>query len=103
MLENLFGHTWCNCLECDQRVEALRALIVGRGNYDDNLMISLTHFSYSAGVGKLTSTDTTYHIFGELYYLLHPFGDIQDPQLVDLDEDDDDNWDEDEDEDDDDL
>ncbi len=99
MLENLFGHTWCNCLECDQRVEALRALIVGRGNRDDNLMIALIHFSHGGG-GDSNDVDTTYHVFNESYYLLHPYGDIQDPQLVNPDEDDDDDWDEDEDEDD---
>ncbi len=97
MLENLYGHTWCNCLECDQSVEALRILIVERGNRDDNLMLSLAHFSHSAGT-KLTSmyatnyTCTTYNIFGEFYYLLHRRGEIQDPQLVKPDEDDDD-WD----------
>ena len=103
MLENLFGHTWCNCLECDQRVEALRVLIVGRANRDDDLIITLFHFSHSAGTDEPARLNTIYRVFGEQYYLLHPSGDIQDPQLVDLDEDEDDDWDEDEDEDDDDL
>ena len=95
MLENLFGHIWCNCLECDQRVEALRVLMVGRANRDDDLMLALIHFSHSVGDAAPTNMDTTYHVFGETYYLLHHRGEIQDPQLVD--------WDEDEDEDDDDL
>ncbi len=98
MLENLYGHTWCDCLECDQSVEALRALMVGRGNREDNLMIALVHFSYSDGTNPIKTnavshTCTTYHVFGELYYLLHPRGEIQDSQLVDLDEGDDEDWD----------
>ncbi len=97
MLENSFGHTWCDCLECDQSVEALRALVVERGNYEDNLMIALVHFSHSAGTNPAimdlsSHTCTTYHVFGELYYLLHPRGEIQDLQLVKSDEDDED-WD----------
>ena len=91
MLENRYGHTWCDCLECDQAVDALRALMVGRGNRDDNLMIALVHFSHSAGADP-TEMDTTYLIFGELYCLLHRRGEIQDPQLVKSDEDDED-WD----------
>ena len=88
-MKNRFGHTWCNCLECDQRVDALRVLMVGRGNRDDNLMLALVHFPHDLHpVG--TSVDTTYHVFGETYYLLHRFGEIQDPQYVDPDEDDDD-------------
>ena len=98
MLENLFGHTWCDCLECDQSVEALRALMIGYGNPDDNLMIALVHFSHSAGtnptrIDAYNHTNTTYHVFGELYYLLHVRGEIQDPQLVKSDEDDDEDWD----------
>ena len=86
-MENLFGHTWCNCLECDQRIEALRILVVGRGNRDDDLMLALIHYAHTI--------DTTYHVFGETYFLLQRIGEIQDPQLVDPDEDDDDDWDED--------
>ncbi len=93
-MKNLFGHTWCNCLECDQRVEALRVLIVGRGNRDDDLMLALVHFSHAAGDHGPTKVDTTYDVFGKTYYLLHRYGDIQDEQLI--------GWDEDEDEDDDD-
>ena len=96
-MKNLFGHTWCNCLECDQRVAALRVLMVWCGNRDDDLMLALIHFAHDAGAADPTSIDTTYLVFGEIYYLLHHRGDIQDPQLVDEDEDeDDDDWDEDE-------
>ncbi len=91
MLENRYAHTWCDCLECDQAVDALRALMVGRVNRDDNLMLSLVHFSHSADADP-TQMDTTYCVFNEIYYLLHPYGDIQDPQLVREDEDDED-WD----------
>ena len=90
MMENLFGHTWCNCLECDQRIDALRVLMVGCANRDDNLMLALVHFSYND-----VHWDTTYHVFGETYHLLSHWGEIQDPQLVNPDEDDDDDWDED--------
>ena len=93
MLKNPFGHTWCDCLECDQTVDALRILMVGRGNRDDNLMIALIHFSHSGGFADPDKIDTTYRVFGKIYYLLHPYGDIQDPQLVKLDEDDDEDWD----------
>jgi hypothetical protein len=68
--------------------------MVGRGNRDNKLMIALVHFSYSAGADSI-SMDTTYHVFDKLYYLLHPHGEIQDPQLVKSDEDDDEDWDED--------
>ena len=87
-MENPFGHTWCNCLECDQRVEALRLLLVGRVNRDDALMLVFTHHAHTA--------ETTYVVFGEVYHLLHRFGEIQDPQLVHPDEDEDDDdedWD----------
>lgn len=96
-MENLFGHIWCDCLGCDQRVEAFRILMVGRTNCDNDLMIVLTHFSHSDGGANPSPWDTTYTIFGEHYYLLHPSGEIQDPQLVDPDEDedDDDDWNED--------
>ncbi len=89
MLENSFGHTWCNCLECDQVVEALRTLLVKRSNCDRNLEIAFVHFA-------LTS-DTTYFIFGEFYCINARRGEIQDPQLVKPDEDDED-WDEDDEE-----
>ncbi len=85
MLENSFGHTWCDCLSCDQSVEALRILIVGRENRDNILMLALVHYTHDI--------DTDYHVFGELYHLLHPRGEIQDPQLVKSDEDDDEDWD----------
>jgi hypothetical protein len=91
MLKNLLGHTWCDCLECDQSVEALRILVVGRGNRDDGLMLALIHHTHDI--------DTTYHIFSGLYLICHPAGDIVDPQYVKDDEDDED-WDEDEDDDD---
>ena len=86
MLENSFGHTWCDCLECDQSVEALRALLIKRDNCDRNLELAFVHF--------ILTGDTSYIVFGELYHLLHRRGEIQDPQLVDYDEDDDDDWDE---------
>lgn len=87
MLENLFGHTWCDCLECDEAVAAFQTLIVRSGNHENNLALILVHFPHS--------NDTSYLIFGELYYLLSHDGEVQDPQLID--------WDEDEDEDDDDY
>lgn len=84
-MQNRFGHTWCNCLECDQRVDALRTLVVVRGNRDDDLMIAFVHHTHTN-----SASGSAYHVFGETYYLLTHFGEIQDPQLVDPDEDDDD-------------
>ncbi|KKL71814.1 hypothetical protein LCGC14_2091140 [marine sediment metagenome] len=89
MLENSFGHTWCDCFECDQTIEAFRFLMVRRENRDDDLMIAFIHLSHNI-VDNPDKMDTTYRIFGEIYYLLHPHGEIQDPQLVKPDEDDDD-------------
>ena len=64
--------------------------MVGRANRDDDLMLALIHFSHSNDTTDLTSLDTTYRVFGELYYLLTHSGEVQDPQLVDWDEDEDD-------------
>ncbi len=86
-MKNIFEHTWCDCLECDEAIAAFRLLIVGRGNRDAELMLALVHHTHD--------TNTTYHVFGETYHLLHHRGEIQDPQLVDWDEDEDDDeeWD----------
>lgn len=90
-MESLYGHTWCNCLVCDERIEAFQLLIVGRGNRDNDLILALIHHAHTS--------DTSYVVFGKLYYLLNRHGEIQDPQLIDWDEDedeDDEDWDEDE-------
>jgi len=86
-MENLFEHTWCNCLECDDAIAPFKILIVGRGNRDAELMLALVHRTHTPS--------TTYHVFGETYHLLDRIGEIQDEQLVGWDEDegDDEEWD----------
>ncbi len=86
MLENrLAGHFWCECLECDQTVEGLRALLVHRKNSDIKLELAFVHFALTG--------DTSYIVFNELYHVNTRHGEIQDPQLVKSDEDDDEDWD----------
>lgn len=85
-MNNWGEHTFCNCLECDQEIEAFRILIVGRRNWDPDLELALIHFLYT--------DDTSYNVFGELYLICHPLGAIVDPQLwEDDDDDDDEDWD----------
>ena len=86
-MESLLGHTWCNCLQCDKSIEAFSILVVGTGNRDNTLGLSLVHFSLT--------DDTSYLVFNELYYLLSHDGEVQDEQLVDSDEDEDEDDDDD--------
>ena len=87
MLENRpASHFWCECLECDQTVEGLRALLVHRKNSDAKLELAFVHFALTGA--------TSYIVFNELYHVNTRHGEIQDPQLVREDEDDED-WDED--------
>lgn len=79
-MDSLYGHTWCNCLECDLAVEAMSILVVEHKNRDTDLGMALVHFAYA--------NDTSYNVFGEMYLICNRFGDILDPMYYD----DDDPW-----------
>ncbi len=79
-MNNLYEHTWCNCLECDLTVEAFRILVVKHGNQDSDLMLALMHFAHI--------DETTYNVFGEIYLICSRFGDILDEMYYDGDDDD---------------
>ncbi|KKL80853.1 hypothetical protein LCGC14_2000600 [marine sediment metagenome] len=81
-MDSLYGHTWCNCLECDLTIEAMSILVVEHRNRDTDLGIALVHFTHS--------NDTSYNVFGEMYLICSRFGDILDS--VYYDDDDDDPW-----------
>ena len=81
-MNSLYGHTWCDCLECDQTIEVFKILIVARGNRDPDLALALIHFSHT--------DETSYTVFGETYLICSEYGDILDPMYYD--DDDDDPW-----------
>lgn len=84
-MDSLYGYTWCNCLECDSTIESFKILIVGYRNRDPDLALALVHFALE--------NETSYSVFGELYLICHPLGDILDPNLYDDDDDEeDDPW-----------
>ena len=56
MLENPHNRIECNCLECDQSIEAFQIFIVLSKNRDHDLSLTLVHFPYTS--------NTSYVIFG---------------------------------------
>jgi len=81
-MDNLMGHTWCDCLQCDRVVEAMSILIVEYRNRDTDLGIALVHFTHD--------DETSYSVFGEMYSICHRSGNILDPMYYDDDDDEDD-------------
>lgn len=78
---NWTEHIWCDCLACDDGIEAFQILIVRTEGPYDELELTFAHFPLLG--------DTSYVVFGELYHILNRRGDILDPQYIDWDEDED--------------
>lgn len=87
IMDSLYGHTWCNCLECDLNVEAISILVVEHQNRDPDLGMALVHFAHT---NDASVSDTSYSVFGEIYLICNRFGNILDPMYYD--DDDDDPW-----------